>query len=103
MQLYDGNSFAFPTGVVYNNEKCLKILEGDEMSEYYLMNKNRRRMRFRVYMDEITGEYTCESLETCVEENVFPPKFSDIFTWINDRNYAKHKEHLRKWLKEMIM
>lgn len=70
------------------------------MSEYYLMNKNHTLMRFTVFFDETTGEYNCESLETYVDEDAFPPKFSKIKTWINDRNYAKHKEHLRKWLKE---
>lgn len=70
------------------------------MAEYYLMNKNKKLLLFSVIFDETMGEYDCKEIERYGEPEEFPPKFSDIYTWITNRNYAKHKEHLQKWLKE---
>ena len=70
------------------------------MAEYYLMNKNKKLMLFSVLFDDTMGEYDCKEIERYVEQEELPPKFSDIYTWITNRNYAKHKEHLQKWLKE---
>ncbi len=30
----------------------------------------------------------------------FPPLFTSIAAWLDSRNYAKHKEHLKQWIKE---
>ena len=70
------------------------------MSEYYLMNKSKQLLLFRVEQNEVTDEYRCREIERYADDNVFPPRFSDINTWVDRRNYAKHKEHLQKWLKE---
>lgn len=70
------------------------------MSEYYLLNKNKRLLLFRVTYDETLEEYQCEEIERYAETEEFPPRFADIYTWLDQRNYAKHKEHLRKWLTE---
>ena len=69
------------------------------MAEYYFMNKDRKLMLFEVVYDEF-GQYNCHEIERYAEDNLFPIGFSDIYTWIDRRNYAKHKEHLQKWLKE---
>ncbi len=70
------------------------------MAEYYLMNKNKKLLLFQVFFDETIGEYDCKELERYVDKGELPPKFSKISTWLEHRNYAKHKEHLQQWLKE---
>lgn len=70
------------------------------MTEYYLMNKNKKLILFQVYFDETIGEYDCREVERYVEEDELPPKFFDVRSWLDQRNYAKHKEHLQRWLKE---
>lgn len=70
------------------------------MNEYYLMNKNRQLMLFTINYDETLNLCECVEIERYADDNGFPPQFSDIYTWLDRRNYAKHKEHLRKWLKE---
>lgn len=70
------------------------------MSAYYLMNKNTKLMAFELVFSEITGVYFCRESERYLDEQWFPPRFSDINSWVDNRNYAKHKEHLQKWLKE---
>ena len=70
------------------------------MAEYYLMNKNKKLLLFRVDFDEMIGDYSCGEIERYAEDEELPPGFIDLKTWIEHRNYAKHKEHLKKWLKE---
>ena len=67
------------------------------MCEYYLMNKNTPLMLFQVVSDGIT-QY-CDKIECYVDDALFPPGFDGIEDWIDKRNYAKHKKHLRQWLK----
>ncbi len=66
------------------------------ITNYYLMNKNKKLLEFQIE-------------ETPLGENIFeinsysdirPTGFNDINTWINNRNYAKHKQHFKKWLNE---
>ena len=68
------------------------------MCEYYLMNKNNRLMLFQVVSDGLT-QY-CDEIESYVDYELFPPSFDGIEDWIDKRNCAKHKKHLRQWLKE---
>ncbi len=69
------------------------------MSEYYLMNKDKKLLLFKVEVDSI-GVHRVKEVERYVDENMLPPRFSDIDAWLDRRNYAKHKGHLEKWLKE---
>ena len=69
------------------------------MIEYYLKNKNKKLLLFTVKYDSFSQEY-CEEIERYVELPELPPSFIDIESWIERRNYAKHKEHLAHWLKE---
>lgn len=65
-------------------------------SEYYLMNKDDRLLRFKIekkWSDEVCVEVSSYSKRR-------PIGFIDIDTWVENRNYAKHKEHLSRWLKE---
>ena len=70
------------------------------MTEYYLMNKECKLMLFTVKKDELSGKIICSEVERYVDEDRLPPKFISIGAWVDHRNYAKHKEHLVKWLKE---
>ena len=67
--------------------------------EYYLMNKDRELMLFRVTGDDME-QLACSEVETYVSPEELPPRFKNIDLWVDRRNYAKHKEHLHKWLKE---
>ena len=69
------------------------------MTEYYLNNKNKKLLLFTVKQDSFSQEY-CEEIERYVVLSELPPSFIDIGNWIDRRNYAKHKEHLTRWLKE---
>lgn len=63
---------------------------------YTLMNKDVPLLEFDIV--EQIGDYVC--IEKRRFSDSLPFGFSDINTWVNERNYAKHKEHLQKWLKE---
>lgn len=65
-----------------------------------MMNKSKKLLLFRVTYDDVLEEYQCEELTRFVEPEELPPRFSRIAAWLDQRNYAKHKEHLRKWLRE---
>ena len=67
------------------------------MSEYFLMNKNSKLLLFRIAVDELSQEY-CEEIERY--STLLPPSFGTIADWLDRRNYAKHKAHLQRWLKE---
>lgn len=63
---------------------------------YCLMNKNNEMVSF------ITQEKygVTEVVDERKISDRMPPGYLDIRTWIENRNYAKHKEHMRQWLKE---
>lgn len=63
---------------------------------YYLMNRDEKLLAFTVEHSAL-GE---KVRETETFSSIRPIGFIDIATWIEGRNYAKHKEHLKKWLKE---
>lgn len=65
---------------------------------YVLMNKNRPLLSF--YPKETISGYRLEQTEMYVDSCYLPPRFHNIDTWVTNRNYAKHKEHLREWLHE---
>ena len=69
------------------------------MSEYFLMNKNSKLLLFRVSLDKLS-QYYCQEIERYVDDNLLPQGFVSIHDWVETRNYAKHKEHLQKWLKD---
>ena len=69
------------------------------MSEYFLMNKNVRLLLFSICKDELSQEY-CEEIERYVDDEFLPPGFRTVNEWLDRRNYAKHKEHLRMWLRQ---
>lgn len=64
--------------------------------KYYLMNKNEKLVSF-----ETDIQYGITVIRNEINlSNRLPIGYSDIGTWIENRNYAKHKEHMKKWLKE---
>ncbi len=63
------------------------------------MNKNTELLLFGVRIDEMS-QYYCVELERYVDDSFLPPDFRSIQEWGERRNYAKHKPHLRRWLKE---
>ena len=69
------------------------------MEKYLLMNKNNNILEFSIKKE--LGD------ERCILENSYsdvrPIGFVDIHTWIENRDYAKHKQHLRKWIHEWGM
>jgi hypothetical protein len=64
--------------------------------QYYLMNKDKKILKFTVEYSAL-GE---KIIQTDSFTEIRPIGFTDIATWIEGRNYAKHKEHLRKWIKQ---
>lgn len=68
------------------------------MNIYYLMNKEQPLLSF--YIKEEYGEKTAYQDECFVSLSLMPAGFSDIQSWLEQRNFAKHKEHLQRWLKE---
>lgn len=66
------------------------------MKTYYLMNKDDKLLEFKT--EELLG--ATQVTETSSFDRRRPFGFIDIATWIEKRNYAKHKEHFKKWLKE---
>lgn len=65
---------------------------------YLLMNKNRPLLSF--YPKETISGYRLIEADIYVDSSSLPPRFKDINTWVTNRNYAKHKEHLQEWLHE---
>lgn len=64
--------------------------------QYFLMNKDIRLLKFRI--EKSLSEEVC--IETASYATLRPYGFVDIDTWVNNRNYTKHKAHLTRWLKE---
>lgn len=62
--------------------------------DYILMNKDQKILRFHI--ENRIGSQACILQEEYCDQR--PIGFTDINDWINQRNYAKHKEHLQKWL-----
>ena len=73
------------------------------MNEYCFMNKDTPLLLFTIKTDDLSNKAICVEIERYVDDDRLPPQFHDIGNWINHRNYAKHKEHLKKWLKEWQM
>ena len=66
------------------------------MQQYYLMNKNDKLLAFQT--EPVLGGTQVRQTESFDKRRPFG--FSDIATWVEQRNYAKHKDHFKKWLKE---
>lgn len=64
--------------------------------KYLLLNKDRKLLSFSI--EERIGSQRCIEHESFCE--LRPQGFTNINEWVTNRNYAKHKEHLRRWLKE---
>lgn len=69
------------------------------MSEYILKNKDKNLLAFSINLDDFS-QYACCEIERYVSPELLPPSFISIADWLERRNYAKHKSHLRRWLKE---
>ena len=69
------------------------------MNEYYLMNKDKELLLFEIKNENLSKK-VCKEIERYVSDELLPPRFINIATWVEHRNYAKHKEHLKSWLKE---
>lgn len=64
--------------------------------KYYLMNKNEKLVSF-----ETNIQYGVTVFENELKlSGKLPIGYLEIGTWIENRNYAKHKEHMQKWLKD---
>ena len=59
--------------------------------EYYLMNKDDRLLAFKT--ESSLGDTIVSETERFTER--LPIGFTDISLWIENRNYAKHKESLK--------
>lgn len=66
------------------------------MTKYFLMNKNEKILEFET-SESLGGTKVIETQSFTYKR---PLGFTDIATWIEQRNYAKHKDHFKKWLKE---
>lgn len=67
------------------------------MQEYLLMNKSRPLLSFCAE-ERIAGSALVET-ERFVPEDLLPPGFSDIHMWVVNRNYARYKEYMKKWIR----
>lgn len=64
--------------------------------KYYLMNKNKKLVSF-----ETETQYgVTVATNEIILSNKLPVGYTNIGTWIENRNYAKHKDHMAAWLKE---
>ncbi len=59
---------------------------------YYLMNKDEKLLEFSIE-SSVLGEQIQEELSF---SKLRPQGFIDIATFIENRNYAKHKDHFKK-------
>lgn len=64
--------------------------------KYYLMNKDDRLLSFETI--QRLGDVLVEERERFSKR--MPIGFTDISLWIENRNYAKHKDSLKNYLKE---
>ena len=70
---------------------------------YHLMNKDKELLLFHLVPAPFTGGQRAVTDEKLVPAGEFPPGFDEIEQFIESRNYAKHKNHLKKWLAEWGM
>lgn len=63
---------------------------------YFLMNKNNQVAEFERSKDQLDGTFTMVSSE----KEKLPIGFQDINTWLDKRQAAKHREHLRRLMAE---
>lgn len=66
------------------------------MANYYLMNRDDIMLEFSIEND-VLGK-SIKEIKSFT--NSRPIGFIDIATWLENRNYAKHKSHFVKWLNE---
>ena len=71
-------------------------MKDNNIMRYILFNKNEPLIEF--VLKENIADYTC--IESHRFKENLPIWLNDINAFIEERNYAKHKEHLKKWLKE---
>lgn len=64
--------------------------------KYYLMNKDEKI----VYFETAEQFGVSEIVDEKRLSEILPIGFVDMSTWVEQRNYAKHKEHMKKWLAE---
>lgn len=69
------------------------------MCEYILKNKDKDLLAFTASLDNFS-QYVCKEVERYVSDELLPPSFISISEWLERRNYAKHKAHLLRWLRE---
>ena len=77
------------------------------MAKYYLMNKDKPLIEFQIKESPLGDEINVLRVEADVPAIpllIEAIQNHDVDTWITawleGRNYAKHKEHMKKWLKE---
>ncbi|MFR6538697.1 MAG: hypothetical protein ACLUP2_11685 [Lachnospiraceae bacterium] len=63
---------------------------------YYFMNKDDKILEFSV--EKHLSADVCSEIQSF--SSIRPIGFTDIHTWIDRRDYAKHKPHLKRWLHE---
>lgn len=64
--------------------------------KYLLMNKDKTLVSFETVVEYGVPVVRNEQFLAAP----VPLGYTDIGTWIENRNYAKHKEHMKAWLKE---
>lgn len=67
---------------------------------YYLMNKDIILRTFSIEQDALGVEKITNDLIYSDKTLPMPTGFTAIADWLNSRNYAKHKEHFKAWIKE---
>lgn len=67
------------------------------MYEYLLMKRDDCFLEYKIE-ERLGGNERCVELQR--NSSVMPIGFKDINDWVMKQNFAKHKEHLKKWLKE---
>lgn len=81
------------------------------MNDYYLMNKDRPIIEFSIESNPLGEKIKANSVEVSLDSEIpdvpllrKAVKNDDISVWmtawLDGRNYAKHKDHMKKWLKE---
>ncbi|WP_177171210.1 hypothetical protein [[Clostridium] aminophilum] len=85
--------------------------KGNGMNSYFLMDKNRPLVKFEIKENPLGDEVRVLNIETASEADTpaIPLlreaiRNQDIDTWmtawLEGRNFAKHKDHMKRWLKE---
>ena len=67
-------------------------------NEYFLMNKDKKVMRFRAEHATFTNDIILKEVE---RYDTLPYGFSDIDEWIENRKASKHNEHLKRIMKDL--